>query len=182
YGPPYLTDQGHRVQTAWFYDFLKNVHPIRTYLDVRMPTFNFSHEEINKLVMGFQAGSKQLTFEEDVKIVWEPGEKEAAKQIWEELACTSCHALGFTKEDPLAPDLRFAKGRLRSSWMDAWIANPHSFLPYTSMAAFWDDGEGGLFPAVEVLDNDPKRQIKAVRKLIQEFGLPTQPKPFPKNN
>lgn len=183
YGPPYLVSEGHRVQTDWFYDFLKNVHPIRPYVKVRMPTFNFSNEEINKIVMGFQAGSNQVTFEEMEKIEWAPGEKEAAKQIWDELACTSCHALGFTKEDPLAPDLRHAKGRLRSSWMEAWIANPSSFMPYTSMPAFWDDGEGGLFPAVDgVLDNDPKRQIRAVRKLIQEFGFSTQPKPFPTNN
>jgi hypothetical protein len=66
--------------------------------------------------------------------------------------------------------------------MDAWIANPSSFLPYTSMPAFWDDGQGKLTSAVDgVLDNDPKRQIRAVRKLVQEFGYDTSPKPFSKN-
>lgn len=182
-GPPFLTSQGHRVDTQWFYDFLKNVHPIRSIVSVRMPTFNFTNEEINKLVMGFQAGSGQLTFAEMAKIEWEPGEREAAKKIWDELACTSCHATGFTKDDPLAPDLHYAKGRLRDTWVEAWLASPQSFMPYVSMPAFWDDGEGGLMSAVDgVLDNDPKRQIRAVRKLIQEFGNGSQPKPFPKNN
>ncbi|HXH73409.1 MAG TPA: c-type cytochrome [Bacteriovoracaceae bacterium] len=183
FGPPYLTREGHRVQTDWLFDFLKNVHPIRPYVKVRMPTFNFTHQELNALVSGFQAGSMQATFEAPVKVEWEPGEREAAQKIWNDLACTTCHTSGFNKEDPQAPDLHFAKGRLRSSWMDAWIANPQSFLPYTSMPAFWDDGSGNLIPAVDgVLDNDPKRQIQAVRKFVQELGSGTQPKPFPKNN
>jgi len=182
YGPPYLTKQGLRVQTDWLYDFLQNVHPIRSYVKVRMPTFNYTQDQLNKLIAGFQGGSNQGTFEAQAKVVWEPGEKEAAKRIWEEMSCTTCHSSGFTKDEPLAPDLHYAKKRLRADFMDAWIASPQSFHPYSSMPAFWDDGEGGLMPAVEgILDNDPKRQIQAVRKLIQEFGYDTNPKPFPKN-
>ena len=182
YGPPYLKSEGHRVNTEWLYDFLQNVHPIRPYVKVRMPSFNFTHDELNTLVMGFVAGAKQNTFKSEVTVEWEPGEKEAAKQIWNELACTTCHTLGFNSDAPQAPDLHYAKNRLRGSWMDAWIANPQSFIPYTSMPAFWDDGSGNLIPAVSgVLDDDPKRQIKAVRKLVQEFGFDSQPKPFPKN-
>jgi cbb3-type cytochrome oxidase cytochrome c subunit len=182
YGPPYLTRQGFRTQTDWLYDFLQNVHPIRPYVKVRMPTFPFKHNELNKLVSGFQGGANQPTFEENVKIEWEPGEKAAAQRIWEEMACATCHTLGFNQEAPQAPDLHFAKKRLRTEWMDSWIANPQSYLPYTTMPAFWDDGEGNLYPAVDgVLDNDPKRQIRAVRKLIQEFGYDTKPKPFPEN-
>jgi cbb3-type cytochrome oxidase cytochrome c subunit len=183
YGPPYLVREGHRVQTDWLYDFLQNVHPIRPYVKVRMPSFNFKHDELNKLVTGFQGGSDQPTFEAPNKVEWEPGEKEAAKKIWNELACTTCHTLGFNNEDPLAPNLHYAKKRLRVSWMDAWIANPQSFMPYTTMPAFWDDGEGNLTSAVEgVLDDDPNRQIRAVRKLVEEFGYDSNPKPFPKNN
>jgi hypothetical protein len=182
YGPPYLVKQGLKVKTDWLYNFLKNVHPIRPYVKVRMPSYNFTQDELNKLVMGFIAGSAQNTFDGPVTIEWEPGEKEAAQKIWNELACTSCHTGGFTKDDAQAPNLHYAKKRLRPEFMDAWIANPASFLPYTSMPAFWDDGNGKLIPAVEgVLDNDPKRQIRAVRKLVQEFGYDTSPPPFSKN-
>ncbi len=182
YGPPYLTRQGFRTQTDWLFDFLQNVHPIRPYVKVRMPTFPFKHSELNKLVSGFQGGANQVTFEENPKIEWEPGEKAAAQRIWEEMACATCHTLGFNSDAPQAPDLHYAKKRLRGEWMESWIANPQSYLPYTSMPAFWDDGEGKLYPAVDgVLDNDPKRQIRAVRKLIQEFGYDTKPKPFPEN-
>jgi cytochrome c2 len=183
YGPPYLNKEGWRVQSDWLYDFLQNVHPIRSYVNVRMPSFPFTNDDLNKLVMGFQGGSNQPTFDAPVKIEWEPGEREAAQRIWNELACTTCHTGGFTKDPAQAPNLHFAKGRLRADWMEAWIANPQSFLPYTSMPAFWDDGSGKLIPAVDgVLDNDPKRQIRAIRKLVQEFGSNNQPTPFPKNN
>lgn len=182
YGPPYLTKEGLRVKTDWLYDFLKNVHPIRPYVKARMPSFNFTHDELNKLVFGFTAGAGQNAFDAPVRIEWEPGEKEAAQKIWNELACTTCHTGGFTKEPAQAPNLHYAKKRLREEFMEAWIANPASFMPYTSMPAFWDDGSGNLIPAVEgVLDNDPKRQIRAIRKLVQEFGYDTSPAPFPKN-
>jgi cytochrome c2 len=182
FGPPYLTREGHRVQSDWLYNFLQNVHPIRPYVKVRMPTFPLSHEELNKLVTGFQAGAKQPTYEEPVRVVWEPGEREAAQKMWNDLACTTCHTLGFNKDDPQAPDLHYAKGRLRGSWIEAWITNPPSHIPYTSMPAFWDDGNGNLQSAVEgVLDNDPKRQIRAMRKWVQEFGYDKQPTPFAKN-
>ncbi|MGE3609485.1 MAG: c-type cytochrome [Bacteriovoracaceae bacterium] len=183
FGPPYLTKQGHRVQSDWLYNFLKNVHPIRPYVKVRMPTFPLTNDELNKLVMYFQADAHQNTYEEEVRVQWEPGEREAAQRIWNELACTTCHTLGFTKDAPQAPDLHYAKGRLRGTWIEAWISNPQSFLPYTSMPAFWDDGSGKLIPAVDgVLDNDPKRQIRAIRKWVQEFGVDRQPTPFARNN
>lgn len=182
FGPPYLKTEGHRVQADWLYNFLRNVHPIRSYVKVRMPTFPLTTEELNKLVLGFQAGAKQMPYEADVEITWEPGEREAAKKIWDELACTTCHTSGFNSEAPQAPDLHYAKKRLRGSWMEAWIANPQAFLPYTSMPAFWDDGSGNLIPAVDgVLDNDPKRQIRAIRKWVQEFGYDRTPVPFAKN-
>jgi mono/diheme cytochrome c family protein/predicted nucleic acid-binding Zn-ribbon protein len=182
FGPPYLIQEGHRVQADWFANFLRNVHPIRSYVKVRMPTFPLSSEELNTLVMGFEAHHHQPTFEINNNVVWEPGEREAAQKIWNELACVTCHTQGFNNDDPQAPNLHYAKKRLHSSWMEAWISNPQSFLPYTAMPAFWDDGSGNLIPAVDgVLDNDPKRQIRAIRKWVQEFGYDRSPDPFPKN-
>lgn len=182
YGPPYLVQEGHRVQSDWLVNFLKNVHPIRPYVKARMPSYSYSNDELNKIVMGFQAHQNQNTYEEEVRVVWEPGEKEAAQKIWNELACVTCHTGGFTKDEAQAPNLHYAKKRLRSSWMEAWLAAPTSFLPYTSMPAFWDDGSGNLIPAVSgVLDDDPKRQIRAIRKYVQEFGYDRYPEPHPKN-
>jgi mono/diheme cytochrome c family protein len=179
YGPPYLVKQGHRVKTDWFYNFLRNVHPIRTYVNIRMPSFHFSNDDVNKIISYFQADSDQPTFEEPEVVTWEPGEREAAIKIWNELACTTCHTIGFNNDPAQAPPLKYAKKRLRGSWIEKWLTNPTDFLPYTSMPNFWD---GGNTAAVDgVLDNDPKRQIRAMRKYVQEMGYDTSPAPFPKN-
>lgn len=178
-GPPWLVKEGHRVQTEWFNNFLQNVHTIRPYVKIRMPSFNFSNGELNHIVTYFQADANQPTFENLAKVEWEPGEREAAQRIWNELACTSCHTIGFTNDEAQAPALKNAKMRLRPSWIELWLTDPTAIMPYTSMPNFW---EGGTATLVEgVLDNDPKRQIKAMVKWIQEMGNNTYPTPLPKN-
>ena len=177
--PPYLVKQGHRVQSDWLNHFLRNVHTIRPYVNIRMPSFNFTNDEINKIVAYFQADAKQITFDVPGPVNWEVGEREAAVKIWNELACTSCHTIGFSKEVAMGPDLRNAKMRLRTSWIEKWITNPTDIMPYTTMPNFWD---GGQTPAVEgVLDNDPKRQIQAIRKYVQDMGQSAYPAPLSKN-
>jgi mono/diheme cytochrome c family protein len=179
YGPPWLVKEGHRVQADWLNYFLRNVHTIRPYVKIRMPSFNFSNDELNSLVTYFQADADQPTFENLQPVVWEPGEREAAQQIWNELACTTCHTIGFTNEEAQAPALKNAKRRLRTTWIEKWLTNPTAVMPYTSMPNYWDDGNTA---AVEgVLDNDPKRQIRAMRKWVQEMGNESWPPPLPKN-
>ncbi len=179
YGPPWLVKQGHRVQTDWINNFLQNVHPIRPYVKVRMPSFNFSNEELNALVTYFQADAHQPTFENLGPVQWEPGEREAAQRIWNELACTTCHTIGFTNDEPQAPALKNAKLRLRPSWIEKWLTNPTEIMPYTTMPNFWDGGT--IAPVEGVLDNDPKRQIRAMRKWVQEMGNNSYPPALPKN-
>ncbi len=178
-GPPWLVKEGHRVQSDWLNYFLRNVHVIRPYVKVRMPTFNLSNEELNALVTYFQMDAAQPTFENLQPVVWEPGEREAAQRIWNELACTTCHTIGFNNEPAQAPALKNAKRRLRGSWIEKWLTDPTAIMPYTTMPNFWD---GGNAAAVEgVLDNDPKRQIRAMRKWVQEMGIDSYPAPLPKN-
>ncbi len=167
-GPPRLMDQGHRMQTEWFHHFLGNVHEIRPWLSVRMPSFNYTNEEKNKLVTMFQMKSKQVTFEAiPNKVVWEAGERQAALTLFRRLECTSCHAEGFTKDDPSAPNLKLTKRRLRPSWVEKWLSNPSAILEGTVMPAFWEDGES---PEPDILGGDAKRQIKALTKYLYEIG------------
>ncbi|MBL7665597.1 MAG: c-type cytochrome [Bacteriovoracaceae bacterium] len=179
-GPPYLVKEGHRVQTDWLYDFLRNVHPIRSYVKVRMPTFNFSTDEINKLIAYFQADADQGTFVEmDEYLTWEPGEKEAAKKLWNDLACVTCHTGGFNNETPQAPNLHFAKKRLRPTWIQKWLTNPSAMMEYTVMPNFWENGT--ISASEGVLGDDPQRQIRALTKYILEFSYDRNPQPWPKD-
>lgn len=167
-GPPRLVNEGHRVQSDWFHHFLGNVYPIRPWLKVRMPSFDMTNEERNKLVAMFQAKANQATFEEDNTVVtWEAGEKEAAKKLFNDLACVSCHSAEYTKDQPVAPNLKYAKRRLRASWIEEWLAAPDKILPGTTMPSFWLDGEAA---DPEILGGDAKKQIKAVTKLLLEEG------------
>jgi len=168
-GPPWLVVEGHRVQTEWLYNFLQNVYPIRPYVKLRMPTFNFSHDELNKVVAYFQLEAGQSIFtDHGSKVVWDSGEREAAKKMFEELACVSCHTAGFNKELEQGPDLHKINKRLRESWVQKWLREPQAILPYTPMPNFWDGGKASAVPGV--LGDDPERQIKAMTKYLYEMS------------
>ena len=167
-GPPWLVEQGYRTQTDWLYHFLGNVRTIRPWLKVRMPSFELSDEEKNKIVMGFQAGARQPTFVDNkARVIWKPGEREAAVKLFKALECTSCHTGGFTQEEATAPDLHLAKRRLRPDWIKKWISNPHAILEYTTMTNFWDSGES--FEET-ILGGDPRAQQEALVKYLRELG------------
>ncbi len=51
--PPWLRGQGAKAQFPWFYGFLSQVDPLRPWLDIRMPSFNLSDEEMTTLVQYF---------------------------------------------------------------------------------------------------------------------------------
>ncbi|MCO4792970.1 MAG: c-type cytochrome [Bacteriovoracaceae bacterium] len=167
-GPPRLNGQGHRVQADWFYHFLSNVYPIRPWLKVRMPSFNLSNKEKNAIVAGFQAKSDLHTFEDlGSQVVWEPGERSAAVKLFKSLDCTSCHSGGFTSDEASAPNLHYAKRRLRPSWIKKWLEDPQAILEGTVMPSFWEDGESA---DPDILGGDPKKQIDALTKYIIEIG------------
>jgi cytochrome c2 len=167
-GPPWLVKQGQRVQADWFHHFLDNVYPIRPWLEVRMPSYNLTNEEKNKIVAMFQHKASQDTFENLVDVVkWNPGEREAAKKLFAEYECATCHTSGFNNDEAQAPNLYLAKRRLRPSWTHDWLKNPQSFLPYTTMPNFWEDGEA---QNSEILGGDVDKQVQALVKYIYEIG------------
>lgn len=166
-GPPWLVGEGHRVLADWLYNFLGNVQPIRPWVKVRMPSFNLTNHDKNLIVSGFASKSDQVVFEANEKVTWLPGEKEGAVKLFNQLACTSCHSMGFTKVDPLAPDLHKANNRLRFSWIKKWISNPQAIMSQTTMPAFWD---GGAPADPDILGGDAEKQINAVAKYVLELG------------
>ncbi len=169
-GPPRLVNEGHRVQTDWLYHFFGNVQPIRPWLNIRMPSFNLSLEEKNKLIAGFQHGAGQKTFEEpEMEVDWQPGEKEGAQKLWNSYNCVSCHSIGFNKDTPLAPNLHLASKRLRPSWIRKWLSNPQAILPGTVMPSFF--GEDGKTPTdPSVFEGNADKQIAALTKFVIELG------------
>lgn len=165
--PPRLVDEGHRVQAGWLFNFLGNVTPIRPWLKVRMPTFNLTNDEKNKLVAMFQAKSRQETFLAKAGVKWLPGERAGAVKLFESLACISCHATGFNSDEATAPDLHLAAKRLRPSWIKLWLNEPQKILEGTVMPSFWEDGES---TDTDVFGGDANKQMDALVKYIIELG------------
>ena len=159
--PPVLTSEGARVSPDWLKAFLANPslsttdmnrNGVRSYLQVRMPTFFLSDDEIRTLVSFFQAMSSQPQPYIPQKV--EPittAEKEMARQLFTSTAapCLKCHATGDPGHDKnaIAPNFLFAKERLQPAWTERWITNPALIAPGTAMPSglFHREGDRWVF-------------------------------------
>lgn len=159
--PPVLTSEGARVSPDWLKAFLSNPslsttdinrNGVRSYLQVRMPTFFLSDDEIRTLVSFFQAMSSQPQPYIPQKV--EPittAEKEMARDLFTSSAapCLKCHATGDPTHDKtaIAPNFLFARERLQPGWTERWITNPALIAPGTAMPSglFNRDGDHWVF-------------------------------------
>jgi hypothetical protein len=145
--PPKLYTEGARVDPEWMLHFLANPalndkdlnrNGLRSYLQVRMPTFSFSENELGKLVRFFQALSRQpFPYIPEPVPVLTAKETDMARSLFTSSAapCLKCHATGDAAHDrtATAPNFLQAKGRLKADWMERWIIDPQAISPGTSM-------------------------------------------------
>ena len=145
--PPKLLTEGARVSPEWMLHFLSNPsltdkddnrNGVRSYLQVRMPTFSFSENELGKLVRFFQAlGRQPFPYIPDEVPVLTAKETEMARSLFSSTAapCLKCHATGDPAHDrtATAPNFLQARGRLKPDWMERWIIDPQAISPGTSM-------------------------------------------------
>jgi cytochrome c551/c552 len=173
--PPVLTSEGARVNPDWLKQFLANPplsttdtnrNGVRTYLQVRMPTFYLSDEEIRKLVLFFGALSSQA--QPYIPLKLEPltqAERGMARALFTSPAapCLKCHATGNPAHDKnaTAPNFLLARDRLRSPWVDRWLLDPAKIIPGTAMPSglFRREGDrwvfaGPLPPALQKYPGD----------------------------
>ncbi len=145
--PPKLLTEGARVEPEWLLHFLGNPalsdsdtnrNGVRSYLQVRMPTFSFSENELGKLVRFFQALARQpFPYIPDHAPVLTAKETDMARSLFSSPAapCLKCHATGDPAHDrtATAPNFLQAKGRLKPDWVERWIIDPQAISPGTSM-------------------------------------------------
>jgi len=171
FAPPDLIGEGRKVQPKWLFEFLKDpTTKIRPWLDVRMPTFDFTDEEANALVEYFQAleGEMEPFLEVDIELTRE--ERRAAEKLFSNnyFSCFSCHQVGKKKPEGgpegWAPDFLLAPERLNPDWVYDWIANPQALQPGTKMPSFFPDAA-----PPDVLGGDPDRQIEALRDYLMKI-------------
>lgn len=155
--PPVLTFEGARVQPQWLKQFLANPalsstdtnrDGVRTYLQVRMPTFDLSPDEISSLVSFFEALSSQpLQYMPPPIPTLTPDETRMARELFTSPAapCLKCHMTGNPVHDKTAtaPNFLLARQRLRPDWTKRWILAPAAMAPGTSMPSNLFRNENG---------------------------------------
>ena len=120
---------------------------VRTYLKVRMPTFNFSPNELQTLVRFFMAlsGQAEPYIKEQLAPLTEQ-EKLVARQMFTSgTPCLKCHITGEPSHDAtaIAPNFLLAGERLKPEWTFRWLLDPSQISPKTAMPSglFKRDGE-----------------------------------------
>ncbi len=173
-GPPNITGEGQKVQSEWLFNFLRHPTTVRPWLTIRMPTFDFDHDQATALAKFFQGLDKveDLFIPDDVDL-YSHESISAGKQLFDALQCIKCHR--FTKGmvidetvdvSTLAPNLSMARKRLRRDWVVKWLNNPEVLMPGTRMPQFWPEGNS---PVPEILGGDAEKQISAVRDYVMNF-------------
>jgi mono/diheme cytochrome c family protein len=169
--PPPLNGQGEKVQSPWFFAFLKAPIPLRPWLDIRMPTFGFSDQHATELINYFNGLSKveqPFAYIDDKAI---PAEHIEAGRILtspDYFNCFSCHMQGGkTPEGPKdgwAPDLAMARQRLNPNWILKWLKDPQKVQPGTKMPSFYPGGPDNILGGKE------DKQIEALRDYLVTLG------------
>jgi mono/diheme cytochrome c family protein len=149
--PPNLASQGARVQTPWLFDYLHDPsrETMRPWLSVRMPTFDFSDEEVNA-IMGYFTTRDQRDPFLSAKGDGETRDLAVGGVVFDMLQCARCHPAGDSATEgvaatELAPSLLMAPDRLRHDWIPSWIMDPQSWVPGTKMPANFQKLDDGTF-------------------------------------
>ncbi len=142
--------EGFKVRPAWFYGFLRDpgAEVLRPWLAIRMPTFPFTGEQLNRVVHGFAAvDAVPFPFEEPQIEPLKGSDARDAAEVFTGLDCLACHPAKGSPAKPgkpgLAPDFSLAARRLRYDWIVEWLHDPKNLQPGTRMTAFWAGNEDG---------------------------------------
>ncbi|MEK6302895.1 MAG: c-type cytochrome [Acidobacteriota bacterium] len=115
-----------------------NRNGVRKYLKARMPTFNFSPNELQALVNFFMgASAQQQPYIAERLDPLATDEQGLARALFTSNAapCLKCHMTGDPAHDAkaTAPNFLLAPERLKPAWTRRWLLDPALISPGTSM-------------------------------------------------
>ena len=120
---------------------------VRPYLTFRMPTFNFSPNELQILVRFFMAmsGQQDPYIKEPLPPLSATERLTAREMFTSGTPCLQCHITGDPTHDAraIAPNFLLASERLKPDWTLRWLLDPAQISPGTAMPTglFRKEGE-----------------------------------------
>lgn len=121
---------------------------VRPYLQFRMPTFNFSPNELQILVRFFMAmsGQQDPYIKEPMRPLTAEETLIAREMFTSGTPCLKCHITGDPARDAkaIAPNFLLASERLKPDWTFRWLLDPAQISPGTAMPSglFRKEGTG----------------------------------------
>ena len=110
---------------------------VRPYLSFRMPTFNFSPNELQVLVRFFMAmsGQQDPYIKEPMRPLTAQERTTARDMFISGTPCLKCHITGDPARDAkaIAPNFLLAAERLKPDWTFRWLLDPAQISPGTAM-------------------------------------------------
>ncbi len=110
---------------------------VRPYLSFRMPTFNFSPNELQVLVRFFMAmsGQQDPYIKEPMQPLTAQEVQTAREMFTSGTPCLKCHITGDPSHDTkaIAPNFLLASERLKPDWTFRWLLDPSQISPGTAM-------------------------------------------------
>jgi cytochrome c2 len=165
--------EGARVHTEWLHDFLADPsRTVRPWFELRMPTFEFSEEQLNTLTRYF-AAQDRVPYPVTPTQRIDPAMVAHGRDLFEKWQCVKCHVVAgkLPNQEPanMAPDLANVPSRLRPDWLTVWLADPQKVQPGTRMpTVFPTNPQENAFP--EILGGDQAQQIEAMRAYLLTLG------------
>jgi mono/diheme cytochrome c family protein len=161
---------GERIKGSWLFSFLKKPTEVRSWVKVRMPTFNLSDDEVRDLTAYFEAlAPQEINYEAGVHIEKDTAVVQTGVGIVNYMDCGKCHDDGAK-----GIDFSIASDRLRQDWIPRWLKDTRELIPWTKMPSHWDKkGDEYLvktkFDKLETV-GDVDQQIDAVKDFIIAYN------------
>jgi mono/diheme cytochrome c family protein len=193
---PDLGNIGTKASRRWIYKWLKEprtitdkegnvvVDGVENEDEPRMPHFNLSEDELRSL-SAFLSAQKRISippakFDPRVLAKWEknPDTVDQGQLRFRQMFCTTCHALAVTRAGEttliggdIGPELSKVGTKVNTDWLVAWLRDPQTYLPHTSMPRYgWSDED--LYKVTRYIQE--KLTDPSLLSDVPRLGAPTE--------
>jgi len=160
---------GERLKSSWLFSFLKEPTPVRTWINVKMPTFFFTDKEVRDLTAYFEALSPGTGYEAGVHKSKDSKVAQKGAEMVSYMDCGRCHDDGQK-----GIEFSLASQRLRQDWIPKWLKDTRSLIPWTPMPSHWvKDGDKYTIPTkyseIKTV-GDVDKQVNTLKDLIVAYS------------